>query len=264
MMLLRHWRKISAESFWVRRKRLRSILQKRVRQHYIDLHRRWMKRRWRSAARIPGLSLPTGWMPQRHWHYLTGVFWKRSTIPQQRIWPVFYGTVSESLPRETCSGRSPGHRSIVSRKTDAPFSATTTMPFCRWWTELLPARPDLRTRRGTAMWEHWNGMENVWLWHFWPVGGRIIRPINGVTAESCLDMDWKILFTGSSERKNFPDGNSTLCRSRWRRHRMRNWQEKCSWRWNWIRRRKERKACLCAQTRKWRFSTGKRKNWRHR
>ena len=42
-----------------------------------------------------------------------------------------------------------------------------------------------------------------------PVGGRIIRPINGVTAESCLDMDWKILFTGSSERKNFPDGNST-------------------------------------------------------
>ena len=64
-------------------------------------------------------------------HYLTGVFWKRSTIPQQRIWPVFYGTVSESLPREICSGRSPGHRSIVSRKTDAPFSATTTMPFCR-------------------------------------------------------------------------------------------------------------------------------------
>ena len=60
-----------------------------------------------------------------------GVFWKRSTIPQQRIWPVFYGTVSESLPREICSGRSPGHRSIVSRKTDAPFSATTTMPFCR-------------------------------------------------------------------------------------------------------------------------------------
>ena len=44
---------------------------------------------------------------------------------------VFYGTVSESLPREICSGRSPGHRSIVSRKTDAPFSATTTMPFCR-------------------------------------------------------------------------------------------------------------------------------------
>ena len=40
MMLLRHWRNISAESFWVRRKRLRSILQKRVRQHYIDLHRR--------------------------------------------------------------------------------------------------------------------------------------------------------------------------------------------------------------------------------
>lgn len=24
----------------------------------------------------------------------------------------------------------------------------------------------------------------------------------------------EILFTGSSERKNFPDGNSTLCRSR--------------------------------------------------
>ena len=74
---------------------------------------------------------PNGLMQQRQLHYLTAAFWKRSTIPQQRIWPVFYGTVSESLPREICSGRSPGHRSTASQKTDAPFSATITMLFCR-------------------------------------------------------------------------------------------------------------------------------------
>ena len=36
---------------------------------------------------------------------------------------------------------------------------------------------------------------------------------SGATAENCLDMDWKILLTGSSERKLSPDGNSALCRS---------------------------------------------------
>ena len=44
----------------------------------------------------------------------------------------FTGTVSESLPhRGICFGRSQGHRSTVSRRTDAPFSVTITTHFCR-------------------------------------------------------------------------------------------------------------------------------------